>query len=79
MKNLLKKELSELLNHQMLLGLLVRFILSVLLGFVMTSTVSESMETSGEVHMIDLDQTEFTHQIAQYLDCLLYTNDAADE
>lgn len=68
MKNLLKKELSELLNQQMLLGLLVSFILIVLLGFVMTSTVSESMETSGEVHMIDLDQTEFTHQISQYLE-----------
>ncbi|MDE5753482.1 MAG: ABC transporter permease [Oscillospiraceae bacterium] len=68
MKNLLKKELSELLNQQMLLGLLVSFILIVLLGFVMTSTVSESMETSGEVHIIDLDQTAFTEQITEHLE-----------
>ncbi|MDE6087859.1 MAG: ABC transporter permease, partial [Oscillospiraceae bacterium] len=68
MKNLLKKELSELLNQQMLLGLVVSFILIVLLGFIMTSTVSESMETSGEVHIIDQDQTGFTQQIADYLE-----------
>ncbi|MDE5768043.1 MAG: ABC transporter permease [Oscillospiraceae bacterium] len=68
MKNLLRKELSELFNIQMLLGLLVSFILIVMLGFVMTSTVSESMEISSEVHIIDQDQTGFTQQIADYLE-----------
>lgn len=68
MKNLLRKELSELLNSQMLMGLAVSFILIVLLGFVMTSTMSETMEASGEVHMIDQDQTGFTQQIADYLE-----------
>lgn len=67
MKNLLKKELSELLNKQMLLGLLVSFILIIMLGFVMTSTVSGTLETSGEIHIIDLDNTDFTRQIAEKL------------
>jgi len=73
MMHLLKKELSELLNKQMLLGLLVSFILIVMLGFVMTSTVSGTLEASGEVHIIDLDQTDFTQQIADKLEDKGYT------
>ncbi|MDE7122507.1 MAG: ABC transporter permease [Oscillospiraceae bacterium] len=73
MKNLLKKELSELFNTQMLLGLLVSFILIVMMGFVMTSTVSESLEATGEVHIIDMDQTGFTQQIMDYLEEQGYT------
>ncbi|MBD5143890.1 MAG: ABC transporter permease [Ruminococcus sp.] len=68
MKNLLKKELSELLNKQMLLGLLVSFILIIMLGFVMTSTVSGTLETGEEIHIIDLDNTEFTQQIITRLE-----------
>ncbi len=73
MSHLLKKELSELLNKQMLLGLLVSFILIVMLGFVMTSTVSGTLEESGEVHIIDLDQTDFTNQIVSKLEEKGYT------
>ncbi len=73
MMHLLKKELSELLNKQMLLGLLVSFILILMLGFVMTSTVSGTLENSGEVHIIDLDQTDFTGQIAEKLSEQGYT------
>jgi len=73
MIHLLKKELSELLNKQMLLGLLVSFILIVMLGFVMTSTVSGTLESSGEVHIIDLDNTDFTAQIVQKLEEKNYT------
>ncbi len=73
MSHLLKKELSELLNKQMLLGLLVSFILIVMLGFVMTSTVSGTIEESGEVHIIDLDQTDFTGQIVSKLEEKGYT------
>jgi len=57
----------------MLLGLLVSFILIVMLGFVMTSTVSGTLEASGEVHIIDLDQTDFTQQIADKLEDKGYT------
>ncbi|MBR0483849.1 MAG: ABC transporter permease, partial [Oscillospiraceae bacterium] len=73
MIHVLKKELSELLNKQMLLGLLVSFILIVMLGFVMTSTVSGTLESSGEVHIIDLDDTDFTAQIIQTLEEKNYT------
>ena len=73
MSHLLKKELSELLNKQMLLGLLVSFILIVMLGFVMTSIVSGTIEESGEVHIIDLDQTDFTGQIVSKLEEKGYT------
>ncbi len=67
MMHLLKKELAELLNKQMLLGLMVSFILIVMLGGVMTSTVSETVEENQEIHIIDLDQTEFTQQIFEKL------------
>lgn len=73
MKYLLKKELSELLNKQMLLGLLVSFILIVMLGFIMTSTVSGTLDPSGEVHIIDLDGTAFTEQISDSLEEKGYT------
>ena len=73
MIHLLKKELSELLNKQMLLGLFVSFILIVMLGMVMTSTLSGTLEESGEVHIIDLDQTDFTNQIADKLTDTGYT------
>lgn len=73
MMHLLKKELSELLNKQMLLGLLVSFILIIMLGTVMTSTVTGTLENSGEVHIIDLDQTDFTAQIKSKLEEKGYT------
>ena len=73
MMHLLKKELSELLNKQMLLGLLVSFILIIMLGTVMTSTVTGTLEASGEVHIIDLDQTDFTAQIKSKLEEEGYT------
>lgn len=73
MIHLLKKELSELLNKQMLIGLLVSFILIVMLGFIMTSTVSDAIETDGEIHIIDLDNTDFTGQITEKLESAGYT------
>ena len=79
MKNLLRKELSELLNKQMLLGLLVSFILIVMLGTVMTSTMTGTLETSGEVHIIDLDQTDFTKQLIAKLQEQEYTVKAVSD
>lgn len=73
MSNLLKKELSELLNKQMLMGLMVSFILIIMLSSVMTSTVSGTLESLGEVHIIDLDQTEFTQQVIAELEKENYT------
>ncbi len=68
MMHLLKKELSELINRQMLLGLLATFLIIVMLGFVMTSTMTESMGESGTVSIIDLDGTDFTAEIAALLE-----------
>lgn len=68
MLNLLKKELMELINKQMLLGLVGTLILIVLMGVIMTNTVSDSLESSGEVHIVDCDDTEFTRSIISALE-----------
>lgn len=68
MKNLLKKELSELMNTQFLLSLLVTFILVAAVGLVMTTTLSETVSESGEIHLIDNDRTEFTQKLVQELE-----------
>lgn len=73
MIHLLKKELSELLNKQMLLGLLLSFILIILFGSIMTSSVTETVDDTGEVHIIDQDQTNFTEQIKTHLEQQGYT------
>ena len=64
MMQLLRKDLGELINKQMLLGLLATFLILITIGFVMTTTVSETMEHSGELYLVDLDDTDFTAQLA---------------
>ncbi len=73
MMHLLKKELSELVNKQMLIGLLATFLIIVMLGFVMSSTMTETMGESGTVSIIDLDDTEFTAEIVSLLEETGYT------
>lgn len=68
MMHLLRKELRELINKQMLLGLLGTMLLIILLGVVMTNTMTESFENSGELHIIDYDDTEFTRSIISALE-----------
>ncbi len=68
MMHLLRKELRELLNKQMLLGLLGTMLLIILLGVVMTNTMTESFESSGELHIIDHDDTEWTRSIIAALE-----------
>lgn len=68
MMHLLKKELSELMNTQFLLSLLVTFILITAVGLIMTNTLSDSMNTGGEVHLIDNDRTEFTAELVQTME-----------
>ncbi len=79
MMHLLKKELTELLNKQMLLGLLGTLVLIVMMGFIMTSTVSESLEISGELHIVDNDDTEFTRSVIAALEEDGYTVDLCTE
>lgn len=68
MMHLLRKELGELINKQMLLGLLATFLILITIGFVMTTTVSETMEHSGELYIVDLDDTDFTAQLTAALE-----------
>lgn len=79
MSHLLKKELSELINKQMLIGLAVSFFLIVFLGMLMTSTISEEMVESGTVRIIDQDRTEFTQRIAAFLEEKGYSVETADD
>lgn len=82
MIHLLRKELSELINKQMLLGLLAMFIVIVMIGVVMTSSVTESLTASGEISVIDQDDTDFTAKVLEALEADGYTvhvlSDAAD-
>ncbi len=68
MMHLLKKELSELINKQMILGLLATLALIVLFGGIMTNTVTESMTVSGDLHIVDCDDTDFTRSVIAALE-----------
>ncbi len=68
MMHLLRKELRELLNKQMLFGVLGTMVLIIMLGVIMTNTMTESLESSGELHIIDYDDTEFTRSIISALE-----------
>lgn len=79
MIHLLKKELSELINKQMLIGLVVSFVLIIFLAVLMTTTISDEMTESGTVRIIDKDQTAFTQQIADNLIERGYTVETAGD
>ncbi|MBR4102413.1 MAG: ABC transporter permease [Oscillospiraceae bacterium] len=78
MMHLLKKELSELINKQMILGLLGTLLLIILFGGIMTNTVTESMTVSGDLHIVDCDDTEFTRSVIAALEEDGYTVHTAD-
>ena len=63
--NLLKKELSELVNAQMILGLVVSLTLFWLMGNVMQSVTNELVEDSknANVYVCDMDDSELTHEL----------------
>ena len=68
--NLLKKELSELVNFQMLIGLVATVAIFMILGGVMKTTVDEAVDKSENVkiNICDRDNTEFTENIIKALD-----------
>lgn len=68
--NLLKKELSELINAQMILGLVVSLCLFWLMGNVMKSVTNELVEDSKNtnVYVCDMDDSEFTHELLSRLE-----------
>ncbi len=66
--NLLKKELLELLNKQMILGLAVSMILFMIIGNVMETTINEATAQSYTVNLCDRDNTEFTQELISRLE-----------
>ncbi len=68
--NLLKKELSELITVQMLLGLLVSLGIFMALGSVMDTTIDEAVEktTNYTIRLIDRDDTEFTQDMIKSIE-----------
>lgn len=77
--HLLRKELSELINKQMLIGLSVSFVLIIVLGVLMTSTITGEWTESGTVHIIDNDRTAFTQSISDDLSERGYTVETAED
>lgn len=69
MKHLLKKEISELMNKQFLLSLLVTFVMLIVIGLVMNTTMTETLsQVSGELHIIDSDCSVLTDEIVDSLE-----------
>lgn len=68
--NLLKKELAELVNKNMLLGLVVTVAIFMMLGGIMKTTINEAVDESRNVtiNICDRDKTEFTESILEAME-----------
>lgn len=68
--NLLKKELAELVNKNMLLGLVVTVVIFMMLGGIMKTTINEAVDESRNVtiNICDRDKTEFTESILEAME-----------
>lgn len=67
--NLLKKELSELVNLQMILGLVVSMVIFMVLGTIMKTSINDAVDetTNVTINISDRDKTEFTENIIEDL------------
>lgn len=76
--NLLKKELSELINLQMILGLVVSLVIFMVLGTVMKTSINEAVDenTNVTINISDRDNTDFTNSIIESLNALNSDPDA---
>lgn len=61
--NLLKKELMELLNKQMILGIVIMLVLFSIVGQVMHSSIDEISKNQYKINVMDCDDTDFTESI----------------
>lgn len=66
--NLLKKELHELINVQMIIGLVVTVGLLMSVGNMMSNVMDDSTSETGTVNISDRDDTEFTRSIISSLE-----------
>lgn len=65
--NLLQKELRELINRQMIIGLLVTLGILMALGQFMGDAMEKAVSDVGDVYIMDNDGTDFTSQIIERL------------
>lgn len=61
--NLLKKELMELLNKQMIFGIVIMLVLFSIIGQVMHSSIEEISKNQYKINVMDCDDTDFTKSI----------------
>lgn len=68
--NLFKKELSELINKQMIISLIATMAIFMILGSVMTESISDISEETKSVtiNISDRDKTEFTSNLMKSLE-----------
>ncbi len=68
--NLLKKELAELVNKQMALGLVATVAIFMILGGIMKTTITDAVDESKNVtiNICDRDKTEFTDSIIKAIE-----------
>jgi ABC-2 type transport system permease protein len=66
--NLLKKELHELINVQMIIGLVVTVGLLMSVGNMMSNVMDDATSETGTVNISDRDDTEFTRSIISTLE-----------
>lgn len=68
--NLMKKELSELINAQMLLGLVITVSIFMALGSIMKTTISDAIDETKNItiNISDRDDTEFSNSIIKALE-----------
>ena len=66
--NLLKKELHELINVQMIIGLVVTVGLLISVGNMMSNVMDDATSETGTVNISDRDDTEFTRSIISSLE-----------
>lgn len=66
--NLLKKELSELINKQMLISLVFILAIFLLMGNVMKSATNEIVSDAAnpKINICDMDDTDFTNEMLSY-------------
>lgn len=66
--NLLKKELRELINLQMIIGLVVTVVLLMAVGNMMSNVMDDAVSETGTVNISDKDDTDFTRNIISSLE-----------
>lgn len=66
--NLLKKELHELINVQMIIGLVVTVGLLMSVGNMMSNVMDDATSETGTVNISDRDDTDFTRNIISSLE-----------